>query len=325
MSHWLLAGMALTVDQWLGDPSWLPHPVIVIGRMINYCDRLFNRSTFSSRGVKRLLGLLTVLIVVGSTGTFCWVILRLLAWLSPWLSFFAAITITWTTVASRGLREAGQDVHRALLEDGVTSARQRIAMYVGRDTSSLSEQGIIRAVVETLAENIVDAIVSPLFFACLGGAPLAISYRTINTLDSMIGYKNNRYQDFGWAAARLDDVANYIPARLTIIFLLFAIGLCRLDVRGAWKVMVRDRHNHPSPNGGIPESMVAGALGIQLGGVNYYGGILHARGLLGDPDRQLDEQDIVNVIRLVNFVTAFLIAILFILGGNVIVFGRAWS
>lgn len=324
MSNGLLAAAALALDQWLGDPSWLPHPVIFIGRIITYCDRLFNRRTWTSRSIKRLLGLLTVVIVVGSIGIFCWVILRLVAWLSPWLSFFVAMVITWTTVASRGLREAGQDVHRALLEDGIRSARQRVAMYVGRDTNSLSEQEVIRAVVETLAENIVDAIVSPIFFACLGGAPLAIAYRAVNTLDSMIGYKNDKYQDFGWAAARLDDVANYIPARLTTIFLLFAIRLCQLDVRGAWKVMVCDRHNHPSPNGGIPESMVAGALGVQLGGVNYYGGILHTRGLLGSPNRLLHEQDIIKVIRLVNFVTMILITILCVLSAIVVILGGTW-
>ncbi len=313
MSDWLLAGLALIVDQLLGDPSWLPHPVIGLGRMISLCDRLFNHRSQSAR-IQRIFGVVTVVIIVGTAWAASFVIVRVLYLLAPWLSWLAAVAIIWTTVASRGLREAGQDVHRALMEDGIALARQRVAMYVGRDTGELSEREVIRAVVETLAENMVDGIISPLFYALIGGAALALAYRAVNTLDSMIGYKNERYQNFGWAAARLDDVANYIPARLTIFILLLAIRICRFDVRSAWQVMARDRSNHPSPNGGIPESMVAGALGVQLGGVNYYGGVAHQRGLLGTPAAELAAQDIMKVVRLVNWVTIILISGTIVMG-----------
>lgn len=290
MEFWL-AGAALLLDRTVGDPTWLPHPVVGMGRLIRVLDNILNRPE-AGRAVKRVLGGVTVCCAIGITWVVSYAVLRGVAKLSPWAYAAASIALVWTTLAWKGLRGAGEDVYSALTESGLVEARKRVGRYVGRDTESLSEADVVRAAVETIAENTVDALVSPLFFACLGGAPLALVYRAINTMDSMLGYRNERYRDFGWAAARLDDVANYVPARLCAGLLWVAIRLAGLRSRDAWRVMRRDAHKHPSPNGGIPESLMAGALGVQLGGVNAYGGIAQSRALMGDPMRTLERQDI---------------------------------
>ena len=300
MNALLLAGAALFCDRLFGDPVWLPHPVAGMGRLIKALEGALNRPQTGSVA-RRFLGVVTVFCTIGVTWTVSFAVLRWALLLSPWVFAAASIGLTWTTLAWKGLRTAGENVYRALTEQGILEARQQIGRYVGRETGALSAADVIRAAVETVAENTVDAVVSPLFFACLGGAPLALVYRAINTMDSMLGNRDERYRDFGWAAARLDDVVNYVPARLCGGLLLAAVWLSGLPAGRAWRVMRRDAHRHPSPNGGIPESLAAGALGVQLGGVNVYGGVPQRRALLGDPLRGLEPGDIRSAVRILEW------------------------
>lgn len=182
-------------------------------------------------------------------------------------------------------------------------------MIVGRDTGHLDSPEIVRGTVETVAENIVDAILSPLFFALLGGAPLAMAYRAVNTLDSMVGYKNDKYRDLGWASARLDDIANYIPARMTALLLTLCAAHLRLDWRRCWHTVCRDARLHPSPNSGYPESAVAGALGIRLGGENVYHGVTSFRAYMGEPLRTMEPEDIIVTSRMMMWSSAIFVCI----------------
>lgn len=198
----------------------------------------------------------------------------------------------------KGLKDAGMAVYVELQKGDLPAARKALGMIVGRDTTSLDAPEIVRGTVETVAENIVDAIISPLFYALIGGAPLAMAYRAVNTLDSMVGYKNDKYRDLGWASARLDDVANFIPARITALLLALCAGMLRLDWRSCLQMVKRDAHLHPSPNSGYPESAVAGALGIRLGGENVYHGVASFRAYMGDPVRTMEPNDIIQTSRM---------------------------
>lgn len=190
------------------------------------------------------------------------------------------------------------EVYRHLKQQDWPAARTSLGMIVGRDTAHLDEPEVVRGTVETVAENIVDAIVSPLFYALIGGAPLAMAYRAVNTLDSMVGYKNDKYLHLGWASARLDDVVNWIPARLTAILLIVGAWVMKLDAKGAARMVTRDARLHPSPNSGFPESAVAGALGIRLGGHNVYHGVASFRAYMGEATRPMEAEDIVQTSRL---------------------------
>ncbi|MOA09758.1 cobalamin biosynthesis protein [compost metagenome] len=196
-----------------------------------------------------------------------------------------------------------------LRRNDLPAARRSLGMIVGRDTDDLAQPEIVRGTVETVAENIVDAVVSPLFYALIGGAPLAMAYRAVNTLDSMVGYKNDKYINLGWASARLDDVANFIPARLTALMLIGASWLLKLDARGALRMVRRDASSHPSPNSGYPESAVAGALGIRLGGHNSYHGVMSFRAYMGDHTRDMESEDILRTSKLMFLVSGSFVAL----------------
>jgi adenosylcobinamide-phosphate synthase len=299
MAAWWVLPVAYALDRLFGDPRWLPHPVIGMGKAIAAVEALLRR-LFKPRHY-RAAGLLLPLIVVGGSFALTWAVLYLLAQASPWLSAATEAIIIWTTIASKGLRDAGMEVCAQLRKGDLPAARRSLGMIVGRDTGHLDEPEIARGAVETVAENIVDAIVSPLFFALIGGAPLAIAYRAVNTLDSMVGYKNDKYIDLGWASARLDDVANYIPARITALMLFLGAWLMRLDVKGAVRAVRRDAPKHPSPNSGYPEAAVAGALGIQLGGENSYHGVVSFRAHMGEKTRELNGEDIPRSVGLMFF------------------------
>ncbi|MFB5189526.1 adenosylcobinamide-phosphate synthase CbiB [Alicyclobacillus fastidiosus] len=303
----LFTGVALLVDYIVGDPPRIPHPVVLIGRWIAWLDKSWNRQPAAFLRSRVLGGLLTI-VTVGGAGALTWLILYLLHQVSPWLAILANVWLISTTIAWRGLLRAGVCVYRALQQDGIEAGRVAVAMIVGRDTAHLDEAQVTRACVETLAENIVDAIVSPVVFGCIGGAPLAMAYRAANTLDSMVGYRSERHRHFGWSSARLDDLLNYFPARLTALLLFVAIALVKGDARRAWRIWRRDAQLHPSPNSGIPESMVAGALGVQLGGQNVYGGVLSSRAKLGDATRSLESSDIRRAAHLVSAVSWVLLA-----------------
>ncbi|GMA64973.1 adenosylcobinamide-phosphate synthase CbiB [Alicyclobacillus fastidiosus] len=310
----LFTGVALLIDYLVGDPPRIPHPVVLIGRWIKCIDESWNQHP-SAFVRSRILGsMLTVATVVGA-GALTWLILYLLHFVSPWLAILANVWLISTTIAWRGLLKAGQSVQKALQRDGIEAGRAAVAMIVGRDTAHLDEAEVTRACVETLAENIVDAIVSPVVFGCIGGAPLAMAYRAANTLDSMVGYRSARHRHFGWSSARLDDLLNYVPARLTALLLFVAIALCKGHAHRAWRTWRRDAHLHPSPNSGIPESMVAGALGVQLGGQNVYDGVLSNRATMGDATRSLESADIRRTAHLVSAVSWVLFAAALVAAG----------
>ncbi|NMP23693.1 cobalamin biosynthesis protein CobD [Sulfobacillus sp. DSM 109850] len=291
--------MALGVDALVGDPQGWPHPVTLMGRAIGAYDRRTNRDALGPGGL-RIRGMLLAIGIPLMAGGATWILIWGLGRVWSPLALATAIWITSTTVAWKGLGDAGLEVYHALTQ-GLPTARRAVGQIVGRDTDHLSEKDVIRAAVETLAENIVDGIVAPIVYAVVGGAALAIAYRAVNTLDSMVGYRDARYRDFGWASARLDDVMNFIPARLTVALLWVGMAILRLAPRQAWRTMRRDARRHPSPNAGIPEAMMAGGLGVRLGGLNYYGGVPSHRAELGDATRPLEPEDILRAVRVVHW------------------------
>ncbi|MGG3885439.1 adenosylcobinamide-phosphate synthase CbiB [Brevibacillus panacihumi] len=293
---WVLV-TAYLIDRVVGDPRSLPHPVVIIGWWISRLEWLIRTCVKQEKHLKAAGVLFPLLIVAGSYAV-VWLIIWAGALVSPWLSFALSAWLISTTIATKGLADAGLEIMRHLQAGDIPAARRSLSMVVGRDTEHLDEAEICRGAVETVAENIVDAIVSPLIYAAIGGAPLAMAYRATNTLDSMLGYKNEKYRNLGWASARFDDVANYIPARLTALLLLAASWLLRLDVRQSWQIIRRDAHLHPSPNSGLPEAAVAGTLGVQLGGLNTYQGVPSERARLGDAHRPLRPEDIRMTVRL---------------------------
>ncbi|MCY0888507.1 MAG: adenosylcobinamide-phosphate synthase CbiB [Alicyclobacillaceae bacterium] len=311
---WWIPALALLVDRVLGDPLGAFHPVVLFGRYISWFERTFLPRCQRSAAKFWLGSVLTVTTVVLAYGV-PFVILRLCShWF--WLATFLRIVFIWTTIAWRGLRGAALDVLDPLRRGDLSEARSRVARVVGRDTQQLDVSGVTRAAVETVAENSVDGILAPLFFAALGGASLAMLYRAVNTLDSMVGYRSTKYLYFGRVSARLDDVLNYIPARISVLLLTPALLWLQLPMGRAWKVVLRDAHKHPSPNGGWPESAFAGALGVQLGGLNVYQGVASSRALLGDAHCELQQKHILQSVKLLDGMV-WIAFVLLVMGGGV--------
>jgi adenosylcobinamide-phosphate synthase len=298
---WILCA-AYLIDRVVGDPRSLPHPVIIMGWWITRLERVI-RSLVKEESHLKVAGVLFPLVIVGGSYAVVWLLLWGATFIHPVLAWILGAWLISTTIATKGLADAGMEIARHLVAGDMEAARRSLSMVVGRDTERLDEPEVCRGAVETVAENIVDAIVSPLIYAAIGGAPLAMAYRAANTLDSMVGYKNEKYRNLGWASARFDDVLNYIPARLTALLLVAASWLQRLDWKQCWEMIKRDAHLHPSPNSGLPEAGVAGALGVQLGGLNYYQGVASNRAKMGDAKRPLQAGDIVATIRLMYLVS----------------------
>ncbi|HUY35272.1 MAG TPA: adenosylcobinamide-phosphate synthase CbiB [Pirellulales bacterium] len=292
---------AFAIDLVLGDPRWLPHPVRLIGRACTSLEAVLARVL--GRGY--VAGMLyTLVIVAGVWAVAAGLVGLAAAW--DWRAGVAVqVLLLYTTLAARDLDVESRRVFLALEAGDLPRARGDLSQIVGRDTAGLDESEVVRAAVETVAENTVDGVVAPLVFALIGGAPAALAYKAINTLDSMVGHLDERYRKFGWASARLDDAANYLPARLARLLFPLASLACGLDAVRCWKVVWRDGHKSPSPNAGIPEAAVAGALGVRLGGVNYYQGAVLFRPFLGDPLQPLSRRHIPAAIRLM-YVVAFL-------------------
>ncbi|TVP50272.1 MAG: cobalamin biosynthesis protein CobD [Halomonas sp.] len=299
----VMVAVAIVIDLIVGDPRSLPHPVVLMGRVISAYERLWNRGSAKQR---RVSGVVLTMIVVGGVWSVSWLLLVLLARLHPALALLAELWLLSTTLAIKGLGDAARAVIKPLTQGDLPAARRALGMIVGRDTERLDEAEITRGTVETVAENTVDGITAPLFFALIGGAPLALAYKAVNTLDSMVGYKNQRYADFGFASAKLDDVANWIPARLTMLclwlagLLLSMSGVVHLRWKGALRGTCRDAPRHPSPNAGWPEAMVARLLGVQLGGTNFYQGVVSYRATLGEPLEPLRVAHVTATVRLMH-------------------------
>ena len=292
MSHLLALALGFCLDLLLGDPHWMPHPVRWMGRLISGLEpplrRLFPES---DRG--RLAGgtALTVR-VVGLSGGLAWLLLRVCGLLSPWLALGAETVMCYQLLAAKSLRTESMKVYRALKEGTLEEGRRAVAMIVGRDTDRLDQAGVARAAVETVAENASDGVIAPLLFLALGGGPLGMAYKAVNTLDSMVGYRNDRYLYFGRPSARLDDAVNFLPARLAGVLMCLGAALAGFSGREAFRIFRRDRHNHKSPNSAQTEAACAGALGIQLGGANYYFGALVEKPSIGDDTRPVEPEDI---------------------------------
>lgn len=301
-----LPALALAFDSLIGDPRSAWHPVVLIGRLISRLEgRLLRPQASPSR--KKWAGAALVLAVLGLTYGSVWLIIAALTFIHPWASLAGGALLLSFAITPRSLAEAGRELQTYLEAGDLEQARAKVGWIVGRDTARLDTAEVTRATVETVAENIVDGIISPLFFAALGGVPLAFLYRAVNTLDSMVGYKNEKYRDFGWAAARTDDLFNYLPARITGGLIVLAALLLGYDARGAAAAIRRDAAKHPSPNSGLPEAGVAGALGIRLGGLNYYGGVASQRAYMGEMRTQLIPLHIARTVRLMYTVTIIFI------------------
>jgi adenosylcobinamide-phosphate synthase len=292
LEYQILAAMAL--DLFLGDPRWLPHPVRAIGRLTSGLEgparRLVRRP--------RLAGALVTLLVVGASAALTWLMVATCAGLHPVAGWVVGGLLIYSTVALRDLIRHARTVHRALSDGNLEVARVRVGRIVGRDTEHLDEGEVTRAAVESVAESIVDGITAPLFWAVIGGPAGAMAYRAANTLDSTFGYMDEKHREFGWASARLDDVANYLPARLTAPVITLAAFLLRMRARSSWRILRRDARQHASPNAGFAESAVAGALGVQLGGLNYYFGKPSKKPTIGDPEEELAPHHITRTIAL---------------------------
>lgn len=275
---------AFALDLWLGDPRRVPHPVVGIGWLVNSLEE----HLYDVPLARRLSGVILVSAVLLVTGLTCWLLLTVACAVHPLLESLAAIWLAWTCLATRELHRQTAIVIEYLADGDLMAARDALRMIVGRDTAQLDAPGILRACVETVAENTSDGIVAPLFFLALGGPLGGLLYKAANTMDSMVGYRNERYREFGWAAARLDDLLNWIPARLTGLLIVVASFPLGLNGRQAWRIMCRDARRHASPNAGYPEAAAAGALEIQLGGPSRYFGQEIDKPTLGDADRELN-------------------------------------
>lgn len=298
ISSMITAVTAFLIDAFIGDPRSKFHPVVLIGNLISFLEKIFRKD--SDGYIKKICkgGVLVTLVLVISYGA--GVLIFILANWSGSLTvkiFIEALTLSFM-ISPRSLADAGREIYFLLDAENIIQARKKVGWIVGRDTDYLNEAEIVRATIETVSENTVDGIISPLFYFAVGGLPLAIAYRAVNTMDSMLGYKNEKYLYFGRVAARLDDVANFIPARITAFLFIAAAFILNLDYKNAFNMMKRDAMKHPSPNGGFAEATVAGALQIQLGGINSYFGVPHFRAYMGDPIKILEPEHILGAIRL---------------------------
>lgn len=278
------------LDLIFGDPYALPHPIIYIGKLISFCDK-----HFYSKKRAFFRGMLMTTLVCAVSFAVSAAVLYLCGQVSVYLA--AAVETFWIfqILACRSLCTESMKVYHALKNEGIDSAREKLSYIVGRDTKSLSEEEIIAATVETVAENTTDGVTAPFVYMAIGGAPLGFLYKAVNTLDSMVGYRTERYELFGRASARLDDAANFIPSRICALLMIASCGINGLDMRGAWRIFKRDRLNHLSPNSAQTESVIAGALGIQLGGTHDYFGTPVEKPTIGDKHRVLDCEDIKTV------------------------------
>jgi adenosylcobinamide-phosphate synthase len=296
---------AITLDLLFGDPRRLPHPVAYIGRLITLLEKVLRRLLSN----ERLGGTLLLFLTVSLTFISARIALRGAYAVHAYLGFAVSAYLSFTCLALHSLHRESKLVADRLTAGDLEGARRYLSRIVGRDTEHLEEPEIWRALVETVAENTSDGVIAPLFYLMVGGPALGLAYKAVNTLDSMVGYKNATYIRFGWASARFDDIANYLPARLTGTLMTAAAPLIGLSGSTALRILRRDGRNHSSPNSGIPEAAAAGALGVRLGGANRYFGKLVEKPTIGDPARELSIESYRGVIRLM-YASAMLFLIL---------------
>ena len=292
----VLGGFVL--DAVFGDPAWLPHPVVLMGKCISKLEKALRARFPKTQQGELLAGAVLAFCLPVGTFLVTSAVCLLAAKISPWLGL--AVQMFWCgqALAAKGLVQESRNVYGELVKPDLPAARKAVSRIVGRDTENLTAEGVTKAAVETVAENASDGVIAPLLYMLLGGAPLALTYKAVNTMDSMVGYKNETYLYFGRAAAKLDDVANYIPSRLAALLWAAAAALTGNDVKGAWRIWRRDRRNHASPNSAQTESACAGALGVQLAGPAYYFGEYYPKPTIGDALRPIEPQDILRADRM---------------------------
>ncbi|GFZ30694.1 cobalamin biosynthesis protein CobD [Clostridium zeae] len=314
--------IALIVDFILGDPYWFPHPVRFIGKYISMFQNLIKKMNLKDMALKVagiVLTLTTVCLCFGVT----YFVLKISKSISIYLYIVFNIFIMWTTIAAKCLASEGLKIYKILKQGNIVEARKQLSYIVGRDTENLNEQQIAKAVIETISENCSDGIIAPLFYMFIGGAPLAMAYKAVNTLDSMVGYKEGMFLNFGWASAKFDDIVNFIPARITGIMMVIAAFILSYDYKNSAKVFMKDRKKHSSPNSAHPEAAVAGALGIELGGTNYYFGKPVKKPTIGVNKKDLQVDYIKDSIKLMYGSYILSTAAFFIIKG-VILGGISW-
>lgn len=312
----MLTGIiAFLIDTIIGDPRTKYHPVVLMGKLIALLEHCFYRAD-DSDNKKFVMGIMLVIITLLISYEVAAAIM-LLSYQLPfsWGSAAVGGLLLSFTISPNSLAKAGKGIYALLIMGELTEAREKVGWIVGRDTKDLDDAEIARATIETIAENTVDGIIAPLFFFVLGGVPLAVLYRAANTMDSMIGYKNEKYLYFGRGAAKLDDVLNYIPARITAMLFLFSALILGFDYRNAYRIMQRDAAKHPSPNGGYAEATMAGALHIRLGGMNSYFGRKSFRAYMGDAMILIAPQHIMAAIRMMYTATVLFIIVLYTMFG----------
>ena len=286
----IYTGYAL--DLIIGDPYSFPHPVRFIGKLISIVEKYIRKITSTDRGLK-IAGFFLWFITVGVTFGTTYFVVNLFKF-NNFAYFIVNSILIYTTLATKCLKDESTKIYKVLKTGDIEKSRVQLSYIVGRDTTHLNEKEIVRATVETVAENTVDGIIAPLFYGFIGGAPLAMAYKAINTLDSTVGYKNDKYYYLGFASAKIDDIANYIPARIGVLLLALGSLFTGFNFKNALKIGIRDRKNHKSPNCAFSEGAVAGALGIQLGGTNIYFGKPVYKPTIGDKRREIEVEDIVR-------------------------------
>lgn len=304
----LVMVIAYLLDLIIGDPYSFPHPVRFIGNLIRFTEGKI-RKIFKSKNQLKIGGFLLWTITVGFTALVTGLILNLLCINNIFYVIIASI-ILYTTLSTKCLADEAKKIYEVLKTGDIEKSRKQLSYIVGRDTTSLSENEIIRATVETVAENTVDGIISPMMYGFIGGPVLAMAYKAINTLDSMVGYKNEKYGDVGFASAKIDDIANFIPARITPFFMMIASFILGFNSKKSIKIAMRDRKNHKSPNCAYAEGAVAGALEVQLGGTNMYFGEKVYKPTIGDKDRELEAEDILRTNKIM-YLTSFIALVIF--------------
>lgn len=289
---------AFLLDLLIGDPKGWPHPVRIIGKVITMLEAILRKGR-KDLGNERIAGVVLMAIVAAGAWASTFLTIKFFEAVNPLLGSVITIFLAYTTIAMRDLIEHCRAVLEPLEKGDLETARKRLSLIVGRDTEKLDKSDISRAAIESAAENYCDGIVAPIFYLSLGGPALAMLFKAVSTLDSMVGHKNNEYIDFGWASARADDLLNYIPARLSSLFLIFTALLCGKEWKASLRVTIRDHSNHASPNSGYPEAAVAGALGIKLGGPVTYAGIAKIYPHINLEGKRPDAEDLSYAIELV--------------------------
>ena len=304
----LIMILGYIMDLVFGDPYWFPHPVRFIGKLISKTEKFIRKHAKSEESLK-YWGILMWLVPVVTTAVVTTFIVKIASF-NKYVEIFVSAFIIYTTHPTKCLKDEATKIYKVLETGDIKKSRVQLSYIVGRDTTNLSQSEMIRATVETVAENTVDGTISPMFYGFLFGPVGAMTYKAINTLDSMVGYKNDKYLNLGCVSAKLDDVANFIPARLTAIFMPLGAFLCGMNGINSFKIAIRDRKNHKSPNCAFAEGAAAGAIGVQLGGTNIYFGQEVYKPTIGDKKRELENYDIVRMNKLMYATTANALLIL---------------